>query len=209
MKNILRVSVIPIMISALGLAVIPVAAQSIEAKSAAPATANLPVFSRLDFGVTYAAKFIKVENTDGLSQMINGISADGVYNFGGKFKNFGLAADIDYESADAIKPGVNLKQFTVVAGPRYTVKSKIGARVYAQSLFGYVHAFNSVFPSGQSVTSAAGSFAMQLGGGVGVPLTKTFGLRIAEVDYIGTWLPNNNSNSQSDIRVSTGITLHF
>ncbi len=140
---------------------------------------------------------------------MNGISAAGVYKLGDKFKGLGLAVDLNFESANAINPGVNLKQFTIVAGPRHTLKTRISPTAYAEALFGFVQAFDSVFPSGQSVTSTANSFAMQIGGGVGVPVRKRFGWSIAEVDYIGTRLPNDSNNSQTDIRLSTGITVHF
>ncbi len=201
MKNIIRASVMGLVMSALSLAPVPLSAQS-----SAPAPTTL---SKLDLGLTYSAKFIKVNETSGPWQVVNGVSADGVYNLGPRFRHFGLAADLTYESSDAIKPGVNLKQFTVVAGPRYTLKSKAGATFYAESLFGYVHAFNSVFPSGQTVSSTANSFAMQAGGGASLPFNKTFGWRIFALDYIGTWLPNNSDNYQGDIRVSTGLTFHF
>jgi hypothetical protein len=127
-------------------------------------------------------------------------------------KNLGLAFDISGESASAIEPGVNLSQYTIVVGPRYRWPLKMGrhkASVYAQALIGGVHAFSSVFPAPGGSTFNAGSFALQTGGGLNLPLTDKIGLRLLEADYIMTNLPNNASSYQGDARFSNGLTFRF
>ena len=47
---------------------------------------------------------------------------------------------------------------------------------------------------------------MQLGGGLDVTLSRGFGVRALQVDYIRTSLPNNTSNIQNDLRIAFGIT---
>ncbi len=89
------------------------------------------------------------------------------------------------------------------------MKSKAGVALYGDALFGFVHASDGVFPTSTTAEPSASSFAMQLGGGFNVPVDKRFGWRAVEVDYIGTKLPNNGDNYQGDVRVSSGLTLHF
>jgi hypothetical protein len=201
MKNIFRASAITIAI----LANLPLAAQN-AAGGTGSAPGRPPKF---DFAVTYAPEFIKIANTSGPWQVIAGGSADGVYNLSSRFKHLGVAADLDYESNDAIQPGVNLRQFSMVAGPRYTVKNSFGAAFYVETLFGFVHASNTVLPTSTEFESSATSFAMQLGGGFGIPINQHFGWRVLAVDYVGTRLPNNGDNYQADLRISTGATFHF
>lgn len=66
-------------------------------------------------------------------------------------KRFGLAFDFNGETGSNLEPGVNLSQFTLVAGPRYTIwkdkKKSHGANLYGEVLGGCVHAFDSVFPT--------------------------------------------------------------
>lgn len=50
---------------------------------------------------------------------------------------------------------------------------------------------------------------MQLGGGVNVPVRKGFSIRALEIDYVHTSLPNNNVNSQNDLRFAFGVAYHF
>jgi hypothetical protein len=41
-----------------------------------------------------------------------------------------------------------------------------------------------------------------------VALSRGFGVRAFEVDYLRTSLPNNASNSQNDLRIAFGLTYH-
>lgn len=50
---------------------------------------------------------------------------------------------------------------------------------------------------------------MQLGGGVNVALAKVYGLRVVELDYVHTNLPNNAANSQNDLRVAFGLSYRY
>jgi hypothetical protein len=50
---------------------------------------------------------------------------------------------------------------------------------------------------------------MQLGGGVDVALSRGFGVRAIEVDYVRTSLPNNASNTQNDLKIAFGVTYHI
>jgi len=120
--------------------------------------------------------------------------------------------------ASNITPGVDLSKFTYVFGPRYTYDisrySSIATRghsthLFGEALFGGTHAFSSSFPSPGSAVTSANSFVLQLGGGVDVALSRGFGVRALEVDYLRTSLPNNASNFQNDLRLAFGVTYHI
>lgn len=98
-----------------------------------------------------------------------------------------------------------------MAGPRYTrsLPTLHRTQLFAEGLFGGVHAFDSVFPGSTGVTSSAGGFSMQLGGGVNVPVAKRISIRALEVDYVHTNLPNNSADSQNDLRLAFGAVWHF
>jgi hypothetical protein len=209
MTKLLRFSVM--LVATLGFAMLPCAGQAAKAASGDSTTAA----GTFDLGLTYTYKLAKLSSTTGWFFGIQGASVDGVYWLGPKAYNLGLAFDFNGETVSNIRPGVNLSQVSFVAGPRYTLWSYkapgrlSGINVYGQALVGYVHAFNSVFPSGTLVTSSANSFALQTGGGVNLPICKKWGVRLFEADYVYTRLPNSVGNYQGDLRFSGGATYHF
>jgi hypothetical protein len=202
MKILARVSV---MLIALGV-VLPAFGQATEA-------AKTGFINKLDFALTYGYRFSKLAATSSTNFGLQGGDAEVVYNLSGKYSSLGLVVDVNGETASAIRPGLDLSQITAVAGPRITSRQtrpdSFKASIYAEALFGYVHAFDSVFPGTTTTVSSANGFAAEVGGGLGVPLSKHFGWRIGDVHYIYSRLTNNNSNFQSDIRLSTGVTFHY
>lgn len=207
MKTTFRSSVM--LVTMLGLALLSGAGQTTGAGS----TAKPPVIDKFDLGLTYTYKLAKISNLSGSTFGLQGGSADGVYWLGDGARRWGLAFDLDGETASNIKPGVNLSQFTIVAGPRYMLwqdKSKHhGANLYSEVLGGYLHAFNSVFPATPTALTSANSFALQAGGAFNLPIAKSIDLRLIEADYVMTKLPNANNDLQSDLRLSAGFVLRF
>jgi outer membrane protein OmpA-like peptidoglycan-associated protein len=193
----------------LGLALLSGAGQT----SGAGSTAKPPVTDKFDLGLSYTYKLAKISNVSGSTFGLQGGSADGVYWLGEGARRWGLAFDLNGETASNIEPGVNLSQFTFVAGPRYTIwqnKSKPhGANLYGEVLGGYLHAFNSVFPATSTPQTSANSFSLQAGGGFNLPIAKSIDLRLIEADYILTKLPNASNDIQSDLRLSAGLVFRF
>jgi hypothetical protein len=193
----------------LGLALLSGAGQS----SGAGSTVKPPETDKFDLGITYTYKLAKISNLSGSSFGIQGGSVDGVYWLGEKAPNLGLAFDFNGETASNIKPGVDLNQLTFVAGPRYNLwkdKSKShGANLYGEVLGGYVHAYDSVFPTSTTAATSANSFSLQAGGGFNLPIAKRIDLRLIEADYIMTKLPNASDDIQSDLRLSAGLVFRL
>lgn len=66
-----------------------------------------------------------------------------------------------------------------------------------------------LFPVPNSLESSANSFALVLGGGLDRPITQRIGYRIIQLQYLRTSLPNNSSNWQNNLQISTGLTFAF
>jgi hypothetical protein len=168
-----------------------------------------------DFGLTYAAEraYIAPGNCDCF--WFNGGGADAAVTF---WKGLGISAALTGDHASDITPGVDISKVSYLAGPRYTYKpwvlkvrreSKLPVQAFGEALFGGVHAFDGAFPSATGVKSSADSYAMQIGGGVNIFISKRFAIRFPEVDYVRTALPNGASDVQNDLRLGFGVTCHL
>ena len=174
--------------------------------------APAPSANKFDVAVNFTYKVANIASTT-TSFVLPGGSADAAYNFGGKVKGLSLVVDLNGESKSNIEPGVNLTQFSVMGGARYTFhlvpKNPHAVDLYGQFLGGGVFASNSLFPGPSSTTTSANSSAIQLGGGANIRLTRRIALRLLEADFIATHLPNSTNSRQYDIRFSNGVVFHF
>ncbi|MGD0732426.1 MAG: hypothetical protein ABR956_14290 [Terracidiphilus sp.] len=204
MKSILPVSATLAII--LGVFSLPAAGQ------ASGGSAPQPTADQFDVAVNFTYKVAKIASTT-THFVLPGGSLDAAYNFGGKARGLGLVVDVNGESKSNIEPGVNLTQFSVMGGARYTfhivAQSTHAVDLYGQFLGGEVFASNSVFPGPSSVSSSASSGAIQAGGGVNIRLKRCLALRLVEADFITTQLPNATDQRQYDVRFSNGIVFRF
>jgi opacity protein-like surface antigen len=122
----------------------------------------------------------------------------------------GLAADIGVEhTGNENDAGYGLTLTTFTAGPRFVLSHARKLQPFAQALFGLAHGSGSQFPQGDSLESSANSFALDLGAGADYSLNKRISVRILQLDYLRTALPNNSNDWQNNLRVGAGLTLHF
>jgi hypothetical protein len=174
--------------------------------------APAPAADKLDVAVNFTYKVAKVASTT-THFVLPGGSLDAAYNFGGKVKGLSLVVDLNGESKSNAEPGVNLTQFSVLGGARYTFhlapKNPHAVDLYGQFLGGGVFASNSLFPGLSGTTTSANSSAIQLGGGANIRLTHRIALRLLEADFISTNLPNSTNNRQYDVRFSNGVVFRF
>lgn len=165
-----------------------------------------------DLAVTFTPELAKAANTGCGCFWLYGGSANVAYTFS---KGLGLAADVTSEHTNSVPGGNSLGKTLILAGPRYTRSAdwlfahKRAARLFGEALFGSAHGFDSNFPSSTGVRPTANSFAMQAGGGVDLGLGKSFGLRLLEIDYVRSTLPNNGSGTQNDLRIAGGISFRM
>jgi hypothetical protein len=155
--------------------------------------------------VTYDLERAKTAAIGGGGFWLQGGGVDVAVPF---YKGLGIAGSFSGEHAANIQPGVSISKLSYLAGPRYTF-GRSRFQVFGEGLFGGAHGFDSIFPTASGVMPTANSYAMQLGGGVDVPLRHGFGVRALELDYVRTALPNNGTNSQNDLRVAFGASYRF
>jgi peptidoglycan-associated lipoprotein len=203
MKNILPVRAMLAMV--LGAVSVSAAGQTSGGASAAAA-------GKFDVAANFTYKVTKIASTTNRFVLPGG-SVDAAWNLGGKAGGLSLVLDLNGESKSNIEPGVNLTQFSVMGGVRYTfhiaAKNPHAVDLYGQFLGGGVFASNSFFPGPSSTTSSANSGAYQLGGGANIRLTRSLALRLLEADFISTDLPNSTNNRQYDVRFSNGLVFRF
>lgn len=125
------------------------------------------------------------------------------------YHGFGIAMNIAGSQSTNIKgTGVDLDTLTTTFGPRYTWHRRKLA-VFGQGLIGESHAWNSLFPATGGATSRFDTFALQVGGGVDLRLSRHFSVRPIQADWIRTEFPNDTTNVQNNLRLGAGIVLRI
>ena len=94
---------------------------------------------------------------------------------------------------------------TSTFGPRYTwshalhQRSVKGFSLFEQTLIGEAQGLNSVFPSPTGDRFDAEDFALQVGGGADLLLSRHFAVRLLQADWLRTQIPNGGSNVQNNL----------
>jgi opacity protein-like surface antigen len=145
-------------------------------------------------------------STSGVSSFsLNGGSASIAYN--AKSWLSGVADFGGYHSGNILNTGRSGTLSTYLFGPRVSVRHFGRVTPFGEVLFGVARADASV--AGTSGTDNA--FAMTVGGGFDYRLTDHFAVRPVKVDYLMTRFSETPSgtNTQNNLRVSTGIVFRF
>jgi len=131
-------------------------------------------------------------------------------------RHWGMVAEFSGVHTDgmgsASAPGLTL--FTYMAGPRFSLPLRRGRETrmltpFAQILLGGAHASEGAFPSSSSLSSQADCFAMSVGGGLQMGVTRRLSVRLIQVDYLYTRLPNLLNNYQNNYRIGAGVVLRL
>ncbi|SEG69858.1 hypothetical protein SAMN05421819_4387 [Bryocella elongata] len=131
------------------------------------------------------------------------------------WRDLGVAANLTAGHASSIgSSGVPLSLFSFTVGPRYRWKERGRWSPYGEGLFGAAHGFNSLFPSTSNNALAmpgysATSFALRLGGALDYRLRGSLAVRVLDVGYVYSMLPNGAANHQNDLHVGAGIVYVF
>ena len=174
-----------------------------------------PSLVSADMAITYAPERAQIVPGQ-CCFWLQGVTAEGAVTF---WKNFGIAASLTSDHIANYLPGMVVNRITYMAGPRFTYSRWINdsgpmesprfIQVFGETLFGGARGFDGVYPSGSGTTSSASSSAIQIGGGLNLFLTRNFGMRLLEMDYVRTALPNNAANAQDDLRLAFGFAYHL
>lgn len=185
--------------------VLPALALAGAMATASPAqSAPAPQRSELEVAFTYQSTHSDVVNGSGFWMQGGAAQIHGRF-FGG----WGAVADIaGAHIANINSTGVGLNLITAAFGPRYTF-SRRRCEVYGQGLLGQAWGMNSVFPSPTGANAVANSMAVKAGGGMNLSLKQHFALRLFELDYLRTQLPNSTNNVQNYLTIGAGMVLRF
>ena len=132
------------------------------------------------------------------------------------YRGLGLAANVTGNNVpNAANSGIGLTMVTANFGPRYTYYRPTGAEnkrsiaIFGQGLIGQAWGFNSYFPTESGVQTDYISFALQVGGGVDIGLSRHFAVRVFQADWLRTQFPNANTNVQNNLRLAAGIVFRI
>jgi hypothetical protein len=166
--------------------------------------------SHLDIALTYDATRTNVTNGSSFWLQGGGAELAGILPHG-----LGVVARVaGLHSGDISSSQLPLSLVTMTFGPRYTrqVRPRPGKgnlSVFGEALAGEAFGFDSLFPAGGTVATDAHSLALEMGGGVDLGLTRHVALRLAQLDWLRTQLPNDDSNVQNHLSINAGVAFHF
>jgi outer membrane immunogenic protein len=164
-----------------------------------------------DVAIVFAGELSRPDPSLG-SFWFKGGGVDAAVTF---WKGFGVAATLTGDHASNIFPGVDENKIAFMAGPRYTFtawKGHGGAgdsrrlQLFGQGLVGVAHGFDTQFSNG---TTGANLLAIETGGGLNFYITRHFGIRPIEVEFVRTQIGATGFSTQNDMRVASGVTYHF
>jgi hypothetical protein len=80
---------------------------------------------------------------------------------------------------------------------------------FVQALFGVAHANGRLAPGSSGIAGSPLAFAMTVGVGVDIKITRNLFIRPADVDYYLTLFNNGVNSRQNNLRLSSGIVFRF
>jgi peptidoglycan-associated lipoprotein len=187
---------------------LPAASRPGVALQAAPvATSPYPTGHEVQLSVTYEAAGANLTYNLPNTFFMQGAEAEVHVHIK---QGFGVAGSFSETRSGNSGQGipVNLVVFTV--GPRYT-SPKFGAKhavtVFGQGLIGGANGFDGLYPEASGASPSATSHAFQTGGGIDVDCTRRISIRVLQVDWLRTGLPNATNNVQNTLRLGIGVVF--
>jgi hypothetical protein len=168
----------------------------------------------IDLAITYSTEHAQLSPGTCGCFWLQGGAADAAFTL---WKGFGIAAGVTGELVSNYAPGVDFSKVSYMGGPRYTYTVWKGApasrqrprlQIFGDGLFGAVHALSGAFPTATGIKTTANSFALQTGGGLNLFFSRSLSVRLLEVDYVRTQLPNGYAGTQNDLRLAFGVSYH-
>lgn len=145
---------------------------------------------------------------------LRGATADVGYTF---FRGIGLAVSGTGLAATNLRGSIDIHHVQALVGPRYTYNwghitnthtSRKGS-AFVDGKIGYTLATAGQYPYDDVLDQRASSLTYQGGGGLNLHMYHRFDLRLIEIHYVRTQLPNGGSNTQNTLRLASGINFHF
>ncbi len=126
------------------------------------------------------------------------------------WRNFSAVAEVDGRHTGNIPNfNVGLSLLSGLGGLRMRIPTHKKLQPFGQALFGGVHGFDSYFPAplGKLPTTYDTSFAMAIGGGVDVAVSRHIWIRAVQADYRYSELRNLQGDRQNQFRIGAGIVF--
>jgi peptidoglycan-associated lipoprotein len=121
----------------------------------------------------------------------------------------GVAGEVSAVHANSISAlGQNLTLMTFMGGPRIAWP-RHRAVPFGEFLAGGAHGGNSYFPSSNSISTSAMSFAYAAGGGLDVNLNDRLAIRAFDARFLHTSLPNGVNGTQRQLQIGVGVVMRF
>lgn len=139
---------------------------------------------------------------------LNGGGISGSWNVRGPWS---LVTEFSAEYTGSAPPvGNSLTLTSYLAGARYYLPQpwlhrRHRLQPFAQVLAGAAHAGGGV----AGIGDATYGFATRMGGGIDVPVSSRFSVRIIQVDYFLTHMANASNDHQNNLLVGAGIVFHW
>ena len=139
---------------------------------------------------------------------MNGGGISGPWNFRGPWS---AVVDVSSEfTGSAPLTGDSLTFTSFLAGARYRVpqpwfEGSHKPQPFVQILLGAAHAGGGV----AGVADGSYEFATRMGGGIDVPVSSHFAVRVIQLDYYLTTFANSTNNHQNNLSVGAGIVYHW
>jgi outer membrane immunogenic protein len=126
------------------------------------------------------------------------------------WRNFSAVAEANGQHASQI-PGTNVGLGLIggMGGLRLRIPNQTKAQPFGHALVGGVHGFDSYFPApvGKLPTSYDTSFAMTIGGGLDIAVSRHIWIRALQADYYYSELRNVQGDRQNQFRLAAGIVF--
>lgn len=168
-------------------------------------TQSYPAPLEVSFGYSYLRSNANPDQCGCFS--MNGGNAQVAFHV---YRGFSTVADITGETTASVNNGVRgLSLVSFTAGPRFSYSFRRRFALYAQSLFGAAHGFDSYFPVTSGPTGTATDFAMIAGGGLDIRIARHVAIRPIEADYLLTRLPNGVNETENNLRLSAGLVIRI
>jgi outer membrane immunogenic protein len=142
---------------------------------------------------------------------LNGAGISGSWNVRGRWS---VVTEVSSEfTANASSTGNSLTLTSFLAGARYQlprvprtwIHGAHRVQPFAQILVGAAHAGGGE----AGVGDASYGFASRIGGGIDVPVSPRFSIRVIQLDYYVTTFANATNDHQNNLMVGAGIVFHW
>jgi hypothetical protein len=146
-----------------------------------------------------------------VARNLNGFVVNGFYNFNSWFAFGGEFSGLYGTHTEHYSDGnvdTSLDRYLYLFGPQMTWQPCEQARVYGHVLVGGAHDYNEVSYPGGSTHSSADAFAMAIGGGVDVQVTRNLSIG-PSIDYAPTAFPSAGGDWQNNWRVNVVVKLRW